>query len=113
MQHGGGTTYYTTAGVLYVSSANGILKSTNNGGSFTTIGPNKGYLSVIGDGTHLYAARHFNSRFETALESNDTVWSFFNEQEFDEGAFEMAIDPLNGILYSANIRSGVYALKLP
>ena len=65
------------------------------------------------DGTNLYAARHFNSRFETALESNDTAWTFFNTQEFDEGAFEMATDPVNGILYSANIRAGVYALKLP
>ena len=31
---------------------------------------------------------------------------------FAEGPFEMAIDPVNKILYSANIRAGVYALKL-
>jgi hypothetical protein len=113
MQHGGGGKYYTTDGTLYISSAQGILRSTNNGLSFTKIGPgNNGYLSIIGDGTRLYAAHHFNSRYETALESDDTTWDYFNLQEFDEGAFEMVIDHENGILYAAQIRAGVWALKL-
>ena len=62
---------------------------------------------MIGDGTHLYAGAHFNARFQTALESADTAWSNFNAQMFDEGPFEMAIDHANGILYSAQVRSGV------
>jgi hypothetical protein len=113
MQHGGGAKYYTSEGVLYISSAQGVLKSTDNGESFTQIGPQQAYLSVIGDGTRLFTGQHFNSRFVTALESNDSEWSEFNMQDFDEGPFEMAIDPVNRILYSANIRAGVYALKLP
>ena len=112
MQHGGGAKYYTASGVLYVSSAQGVLKSTNNGESFEKIGLNKSYLSIIGDGTRLITGQHFNSRFVTALESNDAEWTDFNTQDFDEGPFEMAIDAVNGILYSANIRAGVYALKL-
>jgi hypothetical protein len=112
MQHGGGAKYYSAEGVLYISSAQGVLKSTNNGESFTQIGPSKAYLSVIGDGTRLFTGQHFTSRFMTALESNDTEWTEFNMQDFDEGPFEMAIDPVNGILYSANIRAGVFALKL-
>jgi len=113
MQHGGGTKYYSAQGVLYISSAAGVLKSTDNGESFTQIGMNQAYLSVIGDGTRLYTGQHFNSRFVTALESNDTEWMEFNSQDFDEGPFEMAVDSVNGILYSANIRAGVFALKLP
>jgi hypothetical protein len=113
MQHGGGTKYYTAGGVLYISSAQGVLKSTDNGETFSQIGPQQAYLSVIGDGTRLFTGRHFESRFVTALESNDTVWMDYNQQDFDEGPFEMAIDPVNRILYSANIRAGVYALKLP
>jgi len=112
MQHGGGAKYYSAQGVLYVSSAQGVLKSTDNGETFTKIGLNQAYLSVIGDGTRLFTGQHFNSRFVTALESNDTEWMEFNMQDFDEGPFEMAIDPVNGILYSANIRAGVFALKL-
>jgi hypothetical protein len=70
------------------------------------------YLSIIGDGTRLFTGQHFNSRFVSALESNDTAWAELNQQDFDEGPFEMAIDPINDILYSANIRAGVFALKL-
>jgi len=112
MQHGGGAKYYTAAGVLYVSSAQGVLKSTNNGETFSKIGLGQAYLSVIGDGTRLFTGQHFNSRFVTALESNDADWAELNQQDFDEGPFEMAIDPVNRILYSANIRAGVFALKL-
>jgi hypothetical protein len=113
MQHGGGAKYYSADGVLYVSSAQGVLKSTNNGESFERIGLTQAYLSIIGDGTRLFTGQHFNSRFVTALESNDTEWMELNQQDFDEGPFEMAIDPVNRILYSANIRAGVFALKLP
>jgi hypothetical protein len=112
MQHGGGTKYYTAEGVLYISSSQGVLKSTDNGETFSKIGFGDAYLSVIGDGTHLYAGKHFDSHFVTALESNDTVWTQFNSQAFAEGPFEMAFDSVNGILYSANIRAGVWALKV-
>jgi hypothetical protein len=112
MQHGGGAKYYSKEGVLYISSNQGVLKSTDNGETFTKIGLGQAYLSVIGDGTRLFTGQHFNSRFVTALESNDTEWAELNMQDFDEGPFEMAIDPVNKILYSANIRAGVYALKL-
>jgi hypothetical protein len=112
MQHGGGAKYYGKGGVLYISSSQGVLKSTDNGETFTKIGLGQAYLSVIGDGTRLFAGQHFNARFVTALESNDTEWTEFNMQDFDEGPFEMAVDPVNQILYSANIRAGVYALKL-
>jgi hypothetical protein len=112
MQHGGGGKYYNAQGVLYISSNQGVLKSTNNGESFEKIGLGQSYLSIIGDGTRLFTGQHFNSRFVSALESNDTAWAELNQQDFDEGPFEMALDPVNHILYSANIRAGVFALKL-
>jgi hypothetical protein len=113
MQHGGGAKYYTQEGVLYISSSEGILKSTNNGESFTNVGPNGGaYLSVLGDGTHLWTGNHGGGSFKWAPESDDTNWTDFNSQTFFEGPFELALDPMNHILYGANIRAGVFALKL-
>jgi hypothetical protein len=112
MQHGGGAKYYTAEGVLYISSNQGVLKSTDNGENFTKVGLGQAYLSVIGDGTRLITGQHFSSRFVTALESNDTEWMDYSTQDFDEGPFEMAIDHTNKILYSANIRAGVWATKL-
>jgi hypothetical protein len=112
MQHGGGTTYYTQNKVLYISSERGVLRSTDNGSSFTQVSPTESVLSVIGDGQNLYTGRHFNSRFITAPESDDTKWTELSAQDFDEGPFQMAVDSTHRILYSANIRAGVWALKL-
>lgn len=117
MTHGGATVYYSKEGVLYVSGDQGaVLRSTDNGQTFTTLQPSgtgsTAYLSVIGDGKRLYAGNHGGGPFFTALESDDTKWSQFNEQMFAEGPFEMVVDHANGIVYSANIRGGVWALKM-
>ena len=113
MTHGGGSIYYTDDGVLYITSNSGILRSEDNGESFTTVVPSNSYIGLIGDGTRLWTGQHFSSRFLIAREDDDTNWSEFSSQQFDEGPFEMAIDRERGILYSANIRAGVWALKLP
>jgi len=91
----------------------GVLRSKDNGETWTTVYPRDSYLSIIGDGARLWAGKHFDSRFLVAPESNDTNWTEFNSQRFAEGPFEMVIDPKRRILYSANIRAGVWALKLP
>jgi hypothetical protein len=112
MEHGGGQLYYTQQGVLYASGSGHILRSKDNGITWTEIGNNNGFLSVIGDGTNLYTGGHGGGHFFTAKESDDLKWSDFNTQSFFEGPFEMEYDPVNGILYSANIRAGVWALKV-
>jgi hypothetical protein len=113
MEHGGGQIYYTKNKVLYVSGTPGNLRSTDNGATFTQFGPSGGYLSITGDGTNLYTGSHGGGHFLTAKENNDQVWTDFNAQTFLEGPFEMVLDPVNRIMYSANITGGVWALKLP
>ena len=111
IQHGGGTMYYSPDSVLYASSASHVLKSTNNGVSFTPIGPNIAILGLGGDGVRLYTGAAFNSRFTTALLKNDTQWTEFNSQQFELGPWEMGFDPVNKIVYSANDAAGVWALR--
>jgi hypothetical protein len=113
MEHGGATIYYSKKGVLYASAAGYILRSTNNGESFTDIAPQNGYLSILGDGQHLYTAGHGGGAYVTALENDDTNWTTYGSgKTFLEGPFQMAYDAANDILYAGNIRSGAWALKL-
>jgi photosystem II stability/assembly factor-like uncharacterized protein len=115
MDHGGGSTYYTADGTLYVSGTPQIIRSTNNGETFTQIGPSTGYyLSVIGDGNFLYTHGHSTEGpFHFAPEDDDTNWSVFKAgQNLNSGTFELALDTSNRILYSANLGEGIIALKL-
>jgi hypothetical protein len=111
MEHGGGMLYYSSQKVLYASGTPNIIKSTDNGKTWTPVGPQNGFLSVIGDGTSLYSGPHGGGNFIKASESSDTNWSNQDPQTFAEGPFQMALDGRNSILYSANIRAGVWALK--
>ncbi|HEV8244687.1 MAG TPA: sialidase family protein [Polyangiaceae bacterium] len=113
IQHGGGTVYYTAAGVLFGSGAYNNMKSTDNGLTWKTVGPGGGYNGIGGDGKNLYAAKCFGpTPFVTSPESDGETWSDFNSQQFPQGSFEIAHDAVNGILYAGNWTSGMWALKL-
>jgi MYXO-CTERM domain-containing protein len=111
--HGGGTIYYTAAGVLYASGAEQSMRSTDNGDTWTSVGPN-GTWCVYGDGTTLYTGKSFgaNQPYSVSPEKDGMTWSAFNAQKFPDGPYEMAYDWMNGILYSSNWSSGVWALKV-
>jgi photosystem II stability/assembly factor-like uncharacterized protein len=114
--HGGGTVYYGSNGTVYASAAEQNLKSTDNGKSWTPIGPGGGYTALIGDGKRLYTALAFNpSSFMVASEDDDTKWAALDggSQSFAQGPFEMAYDPHNRILYASNWVSGLWAIHLP
>jgi hypothetical protein len=113
IQHGGGTIYYTKAGVLFATGGNQNLRSTDNGATWTTIGPGGGYNGIIGDGKQLYAAKCFGpTAIITSPETDGLTWKDFNSQQFNSGPFEMALDSVNGIVYSGSWGVGVLALKL-
>jgi len=112
MEHGGTTLYYSKEGNLYASATPHIIRSKDNGATWTEIGTYNGFLSIIGDGTTLYTAGHGGGHFVVAKENNDLTWTDFNSQTFAEGPFQMAFDAKNGILYSSNIRGGAWALKV-
>ena len=117
MDHGGGQLYYTKTGTLFAGGVPNLMKSTDNGVTWKLGGnPNKanwGYLAIVGDGTHLYTASHdHNAEFQTSLESDGLTWSDYSTQISHAGAFEMAYDAANGIVYSANEYDGLLALKV-
>lgn len=114
MEHGGGTIYYAKDGTLYVSGSQGVLKSKDNGATFESFVPipAAGELSLIGDGTNLYTGAHGGGKLRYAKETDPTMWMAYNEQEFAEGPFQMALDKVHNVLFTANIRGGVWVLKL-
>jgi MYXO-CTERM domain-containing protein len=111
--HGGGTIYYTSTGVLYASGAEQSMRSMDNGVTWTSVGPN-GTWAVYGDGTTLYTGKSFgaNQPYFVSPEKDGMTWTPFNDQKFPDGPYEMAYDAVNGILYSSNWSSGVWALKV-
>ncbi len=113
MQHGGGTLYYTATGTLYLSGTPNILRSTDNGVTWTALAPSSGYSSVIGDGQHLYTGAYIGPMsYLTTLESNASAWTNLGTQQFINGPFQMAYDSTGHILYAASWNAGLLALKL-
>jgi len=115
IQHGGGNIYRTKSGILYASGTPTLIKSTDDGVTWTSVGPSTGYgfSAILGDGNLLYTAHWFGpTTFITSPESDGVTWSKFNEQQFTYGPFEMAYDPVNKILYSGSLLIGLWALKI-
>jgi hypothetical protein len=115
MQHGGGSLYRTKSGVLYAGGTPHMMRSADNGLSWTMIGPYSGINAVWGDGSRLYSGVLFqNAAWLTAPEEAGTPWTNYDggTQKFTSGPFEMAFDAANGILYSASWGEGVLALKV-
>ena len=117
MDHGGGTIYYTKDGTLYVSGAPSVLRSKDNGATWTELVPTQfaQFLSITGDGTSLYTGPHFGGAFLTAPENADTTWRKFGNDPAafaNSGPFELRFDSVNSILYSAHTGAGVWALKV-
>lgn len=118
MDHGGGRIYYAADGTLYASGEPNVLRSTDNGVTWTSLVPQQFsyFLTVVGDGNRLYTANHHGGRIRVALESDDTEWANLGDdpEEFlESGPFEMRFDEVNRILYSAHTGAGVWAYKVP
>jgi hypothetical protein len=109
--HGGGTIYYARNKMLYASGQ--TMRSSDNGATWSAVGPNSTWC-VYGDGTTLYTGQSFgaNQPYSISLESDGAMWKAFNAQKFSDGPYEMAYDAVNGIMYSSNWSSGVWALKV-
>jgi len=115
IQHGGGNSYRAKSGVLYASGSPKNIRSTDNGVTWTPVGPGmySGYNSIWGDGNLLYAAPFAGpTPFVTSPESDGLTWSNYNSQQFTVGPFEMTFDSRNGILYGGMWYMGLYALRV-
>jgi MYXO-CTERM domain-containing protein len=109
--HGGGTIYYARNKMLYASGR--TMRSSDNGATWSPVGSDSTWC-VYGDGTTLYTGKSFgaNQPYSISLESDGATWKDFNTQKFSDGPYEMAYDAVNGIMYSSNWSSGVWALKV-
>lgn len=120
MQHGADQLYRTSNGVLYLGATGKVLRSTDNGVTWSDAGAphnQDGYNAIIGDGTYLYAqtANTGASSVGTqpyyyTLETDGTTWKPYNTQTFSDGPMAMAVDRANGLLFSSNWRAGVWRL---
>ena len=119
--HGACIATYSKAGALYVGANNQLLRSTDNGLSFSLVGPSvqDGYYQVIGDGNALYAQlanTGGNSMgpqsYITSPDTDGVSWTAYNSQTFSDGPYRMDFDPVNRIIYSANFNDGIWALRV-
>ena len=115
--HGGGSSYYSKTGVLYVSGYPTCQRSTDNGLSWTSIASAAGGTTCLyGDGTRLYTAFAYgggNESIYTSSESDGITWTAGTQQFNGSGPYEMAYDSVNGIMYASMWYQGVWAMKLP
>jgi hypothetical protein len=116
--HGGGTTFYSKTGVLYASGYPSSRRSTDNGVTWTAVGPSGGGTTCLfGDGQTLWTAPALGDNpYFTSLESDGATWTPYAggaQQWHNGGPFEMTFDPVNRILYASNWEQGAMAMKLP
>jgi hypothetical protein len=116
--HGGGTAFYSKTGVLFASGYPSSRRSTDNGLTWTGVGPSGGGTTCIyGDGQTLWTAPALgDNSYSTSLESDGVTWAAYAggaQQWHNGGPFEMTVDPVNRILYSSNWEQGAMAMKLP
>jgi hypothetical protein len=113
MQHGGGTLLRTKSGVLYAGGVPHLIRSKDDGVSWTQIGPYAGFNSIVSDGTTLYSGPVGGPNLITAKESDDTTWTpYAGGPTLVSGPFEMAFDSANAIVYAGNWNEGLWALKV-
>jgi photosystem II stability/assembly factor-like uncharacterized protein len=122
--HGGnGAIYFTANHAAYAGGNNTILRSTDQGMSWSAVGPHTqdGYYQIIGDGNVLYAQSANTGKnttgptpYLTSLETDGVTWTLYQggAQTFTDGPCSMRFDPVNRILYSANWDGGLWALKV-
>jgi hypothetical protein len=115
MAHGGGGIYYAKTGVLYASSWDEVIRSTDDGVTWAKVGTLKYTTSIIGDGNYLYTHKQGSAGpFYVSAETDGLTWSAYQggAQSLNDGPFEMTFDAENGILYASNWTAGMWALKV-
>jgi photosystem II stability/assembly factor-like uncharacterized protein len=116
--HGGAQLYRAPNGTLYVTTIAGLIKSTDNGESFSEVlplgNPFNQFLGVTGDGERLYTgSMSVGADIRTALLDDDESWSIYEDVVFpSDGIYEVRVDEAHHILYCANAAGGLWGLRL-
>jgi hypothetical protein len=123
--HGSAQTYYAKDGTLYSGGTPYPVRSRDNGATWEQLNtglPFFYYYTVYGDGTTLYTQLSFTGDnagqglqpYMAAPEATGGPWLPYlgGTQRFINGPAVMAYDAANEIMYSANWRGGLWALKV-
>ena len=119
--HGGAQFYFSKTGYIYMGGTPYPRRSKDVGDSWEDLKnvPYAPYYSVYGDGDFLYTQISFtgtNARdpqpYLYSQESDGLAWKQFNDQKFIDGPNMLKFDAANGIMYSANWKAGLWALKV-
>jgi hypothetical protein len=124
ISHGGAQINYTSDGWVYSGAANYPVRSHDNGVTWEQLTNglmNWYYYAVGSDGDTLYTQISYtgdnggqgSKPYMTAPQAGAGPWSAYQggSQTFTDGPFVMHYDAANKIMYSANWRAGIWALK--
>jgi photosystem II stability/assembly factor-like uncharacterized protein len=120
MTHGGDNLFYAKNGVAYLGAELYPLRSTDNGATWQQVKngvPYSYYLAIIGDGTNLYTSS-YSGPVITSPETDGLNWKPIGTHSFKSPAFQMALDPVQNIVYASfggggGSWDGIWALKAP
>jgi photosystem II stability/assembly factor-like uncharacterized protein len=116
--------YYASTGALYCASGTGIMRSTNNGATWSALNgiPYGTYGGLQGDGNVMYTSNacacevaNYNELYITSPETDGQTWTPYQGggQRFNNGPNLLKFDRVNRIMYAAQWADGIWALKVP
>ena len=115
-----GTQIYRSAnGAIYVTQAAGVLRTTDNGVTWTLVAAANGLAGVVGDGDHIWAtiskgsgaSGPFNPTMRAPESRGDTGWASYGDQQLADGGSQLAMDRQGGILYAAAGNHGLLRMS--
>lgn len=116
MTHGGNQLYRAKNGTLYSGGYQYPARSVDNGATWEPLKQGlvySWYMGICGDGHYIYTATTNEKQpFFKTREDDGGTWTPLNGQKFSAVPFEMVLDPVNRILYSASWEEGLLAIKL-
>lgn len=120
--HGGFFASYSTQGYLYIGVSGGLLRSTDNGKTWTKESDGLGgwFYGAVSDGHQLFTATAYvgvayNEPLLVSPEggaNEGSSWKHYSDQTIANGPFRMVFDADNRIIYGANWASGAMALNV-
>lgn len=113
--HGTNEFYVTDAGVVYAGAFGYLMRSADNGLTWTALKqlPYAAYYAAGGDGKTLYTLPDPSSTYWVSPDNDGVNWKPYSDPTKPaRGPIAMHFDPVNRILYSSNWDAGLWALKV-
>jgi hypothetical protein len=114
----GSQVYRSGSGPIYVTQDAGVLRTTDNGLTWTLVAPGNGLAGLVGDGGHIWAtfskgstaSGPFDPTMRAPESPGDTGWVTYGDQALPDGPAHLAADPQARILYGAVGNHGLYRM---